>query len=153
MIDEKGEQVGIISLEKALAMAGERNLDLVQITDKVRPPICKILDHGKYLYQLKKKEGKSKAKKTGDIKGIRLSFGISEHDLETRARQTKSFFDKGYRVRIEMRLYGRQKGLTDFARKKIRRFVKKLGEEVPIKIEGELKREARGLTMIISKKF
>ncbi len=145
--------MGIISSEKALAMASERGLDLVQITDKVRPPICKILDYGKHLYQLKKKERKSKTKKTGDIKGIRLSFGISEHDLETRTRQTKSFFDKGYRVRIEMRLYGRQKGLTDFARKKIRRFVEKLEEEVPIKIESELKREARGLTMIVSKKF
>jgi len=153
IVDEKGEQLGVMPLGQALQMAKERGLDLIQITEKVEPPVCKILDSGKYLYRLKKKERAKKDKKTGEIKGIRLSFGISDHDLETRIKQAEKFLNKGYRVRIEMRLKGRQKAskLADFAKAKIEKFSQALQARVSLKVERELKREPRGLTMIISR--
>ena len=148
LIDDTGKQVGVVPLTKALQMAQERNLDLIQITEKVEPPVCKILDYGKYLYRLQRKE--KKVQKSSEIKGIRLRFNISEHDMETRARQAEKFLKKGDLVKIEMLLRGREKGLSHFAREKINQFVKILEEKTPIKTERDLKRGGRGLIMIIS---
>ena len=150
VIDETGNQLGVMIIQEALRLASERNLDLIQVTEKVEPPVCKIIDYGKYLYQLKKRE-KSLKQKGGEVKGIRLSFGISQHDLEIRAQQAKKFLDKGNKIRIEMILRGREKGLSDFAKGKIGQFLEILNKLIPIKIERELKKESRGLTMIISK--
>jgi len=152
LIDETGKQRGIISVQEALQMAQERNLDLVQVTEKVEPPVCRIMNYGKYLYSLQKKERATKIKRGGELKGIRLGFNISLHDLETRARQTEKFLKRGDKVRIEMPLRGREKGLSEFAKEKVNQFLEILEKLVPIKIERELKREGRGLTMIITKK-
>ena len=84
MVDEDGTQLGIVPTNEAIKMANERNLDLIQVTEKVVPPVCKIGDYGKYLYSLKKKEKKVKPK-GGELKNIRLSFNISDNDLRTRA--------------------------------------------------------------------
>lgn len=151
LIDETGKQLGVLALEKALQIAKERGFDLIQVTEKLDPPVCKIMDYGKYLYHLKKKE-KSAKHHTSELKSIRLTFGISEHDLETRIRQTEKFLKKGNRIRIEMKLRGRQKALQGFAREKIKKFLDALEESIPIKTERELKKQPRGLTMIISKK-
>lgn len=149
-VDESGQQLGVLSLEEALKIAREKNLDLIQVTERVEPPVCKIGDLGKYLYQQKKKE-KSQKNPAGEIKGIRLTFAISPHDLQTRAKKSKEFLEKGYKVMIEMRLYGRQKGSPDFAREKIQKFLEIVKQETEIKIERDLKRESRGMTMIITK--
>ena len=151
LIDETGEQLGVLPIEKALEAAKEKGLDLIQVTEKVDPPVCKIMDHGKYLYALKKKEKKAKSHHVGELKGIRLTFSISEHDLQTRVRQAEKFLKKGDKVRIEMKLRGREKAHQDFAREKIKRFVSLLEETIPIKTERELKKQPRGLTMIIAK--
>jgi len=150
LIDETGKQLGIVGLEKALQTAGERNLDLIQVTDRVDPPVCKILDYGKYLYQLQKREKEKKTQKTSEIKGIRLRFNISPHDLETRANHAEKFLKKGHIVKIEMILRGREKRLTHFAREKIDRFVETLSERIPVKIERGLKRAPNKLMMIVS---
>jgi translation initiation factor IF-3 len=148
LVDEQGNQIGIIPLEEALSKARERNLDLVQVTEKVEPPICKIIDYGKYLYHLQKKERKSK--KSTETKGIRLRFNISDHDLETRAGQAQKFLEKGDLVKIDMILVGRQKGLTGFAKEKINHFIEVLEKNIVIKIEKPLKRAHRGFNMIVS---
>lgn len=150
LIDETGKQLGVVAFEKALQMAQERNLDLVQVTDKVEPPVCKIIDYGKYLYQLQKKEKEKKTQKSTEIKGIRLRFNISPHDLETRARQAEKFLKKGNIVKIEMLLRGREKALGQFAKEKMNHFVEILSERVPIKIERDLKRAPNKLMMIVS---
>jgi translation initiation factor IF-3 len=152
VIDESGKNLGIFSLEEALKMAKERNLDLIQITDKADPPVCKIFDYGKFLYQMKKKEKERKKEKGGEIKGVRLGFNISEHDMEIRANQAKEFLEEGNRVQIEMILRGREKELTNFAKEKIKRFLEILESKIPIKVEQELKRVPRGFIMIISRK-
>ncbi len=150
LIDETGKQIGIVSLAEALRFAQERNFDLIQVTEKIEPPVCKIMEYGKYLYWLQKKE--KGIKKSGEIKGVRLGFNISLHDLEVRVDQAEKFLKKGNLVKIEMILRGREKGLTDFAKEKIKKFLEILGKRVPIKIERELKRGPRGFTMIIAKK-
>ena len=151
VIDETGKQLGIMELGKALRISRERGLDLIQVTEKVEPPVCKLGDYGKYLYQLEKKEKQAKKQKGGDLKGIRLSFNISSHDLETRAHLAEKFLKRGDKIRIEMRLKGREKALQGVAREKINEFIKILGEITPIKTERELKKQPRGLTMIIRK--
>lgn len=149
MIDETGKNLGVLELREALKIAWERNLNLVQVTEKVEPPVCRIMDYGKYLYLLQKK---TKIKKTCELKTIRLSFNISPHDLEVRANQAGKFLEKGDKVRMEMILRGREKALSNFAKQKVNQFLEVLEKLIPLKIERELKREARGLTMIISKK-
>ena len=150
VIDETGKQLGVFPLQAALQLAQERNLDLIQVTEKVDPPVCKIGDYGKYLYSLQKKERKLRTK-AGELKGVRISFAISPHDLEIKAKQAEKFLNKGFKVRLELILRGREKALGDFAKGKIRQFLEMLEKLVPIKIEGELKREPRGFIMIITK--
>ena len=151
VIGPDGKQLGVFNLEEALKRAREAGLDLIGITDKVQPPVCKIMDYGKYVYQLKKKERKQKTIKIGELKNIRLTFNISEHDMETRVKAAEKFLKKGNKVRIEMVLRGRQKALSNFARQKVNKFLEILQQTTPIKTERELKRQARGLTMIITK--
>jgi len=151
VVDETGKQLGVMSSGEALQIAKGRNLDLIQVTEKVEPPVCKIGDYGKYLYSLQKKERRVKIKRAGEIKGLRLSFNISLHDLEIRAHQAEKFLNKGDKVKIEMRLRGREKGLSGFAKEKINKFLEILKGLIPIQIERELKKESGGLTMIIAK--
>jgi translation initiation factor IF-3 len=150
VVDSEGKQLGIFSLEEALKMAKERNLDLILITEKVDPPVCKIGDLGKYLYQLQKKE--KGERKESEVKGIRLGFNISLHDLETRVDQAEKFLKKGDKIKIELILRGREKGLSDFGKEKIQKFLELLEKRVPIKIEEGLKKVPRGFIMIVSKK-
>ena len=151
VIDKQGENLGVLSLTEALGKAKEQNLDLIQVTRKIQPSICKIGDYGKYLYSLQKKERKVKSKKIGELKGIRLRFNISLHDLQIRAKTAEKFIQEGKKVRIEMVLRGREKALGEFARKKVEQFLEILKAKLPIKVEKELKREARGFTMIVSR--
>jgi len=150
VIDESGKQLGILKLEEALQIARGRNLDLIQVTERVEPPVCKIMEYGKYLYWLQKKE--KKVKKVRKVKTVRFGFNISLRDLENKVIQAEKFLKKGNRVKIEMILRGREKGFLDLAKEKIKQFLEILEKKIPIKIEEELKKRPRGLTMIISKK-
>jgi len=151
VVDEKGQQLGIMSLQEALQSARERNLDLIQVTEKVEPPVCKLGDYGKYQYLQEKKEKATHKHRGGELKGIRLTFNISQHDLETKVRQAEKFLKKGDRIRVELPLRGRERALGDFAKEKMNKFLEILQSTVPVKVEKELKREPRGLTMIITK--
>ena len=148
LIDETDHQVGVVTLKEALQMAWDRKLDLVQVTDKVNPPIAKITDYGKYLYALQKKE---KNTHTSEIKGIRLTYNISPHDMETRAAQAKKFLEKGDKVKIELRLRGREKAFNNISREKVNQFIEMVRVLIPCKMDTELKKEMRGFSMIISK--
>lgn len=149
VIDENGRQIGILPLEKALQLAKEKGLDLIQVTEKVEPPVCKLADYGKYLYWIQKKGRQQKSK--SEVKVIRLGFNISLHDLETRVNQAEKFLKQGNKVKIEMLLRGRERGLEEIGKEKFNKFLELLKERVPIKIERELKKEPKGFTMIIVK--
>ncbi len=152
LVDETGKQLGVMNLKEALRIARERNLDLVQVTEKVRPPVCRITDYGKYLYNEEKKKRQSKVKKTGELKGIRLSFNISLHDLEIRVRQAEKFLKRGDKIRVDIILRGRQRALQNIAEEKINQFTQVLNEKIPIKVERNIQKRGRNLTMIITKK-
>ena len=149
LIDEKGKNQGIFSLEEALKIAKEKNLDLIQVTEKADPPVCKLGDYGKFIYSLQKKE--KKEKKTGELKVVRIGFNISPHDLEIKAKQAEKFLKEGHPLRLEMVLRGREKALADFGKEKIEKLIEILNQRIPLKIEREIKKEPRGLTVIIKK--
>lgn len=150
IIDEEGNQMGVLPTSEGLRLAQEKGLDLIQVTEKIDPPVCKIMDFGKYLYREQRKERKA-LKQRDELKSIRLSFKISPHDMEIRAQAAEKFIKKGHKVKIELVLRGREKALADFAKEKLSEFIKILQEKLPIKTERELKREARGFTLIIAK--
>ena len=153
LVGEDGQQLGIFPLAEALNIAKEKSLDLILVTDKVNPPICKLGEYGKYLYSLQKKERKNIAgSKHGEVKNIRLSFNISDNDINTRAAAAEKFLKKGDKVNVELRLRGREKQLSDFGIKKVNKLIEVLKTKMDIKIERELKKEPKGLSMIIGKK-
>ena len=153
VIDETGKQLGILNIFEAIDLAKSKGLDLVQVTEKVVPPICKIADYGKYLYTQQKKERKIRANtKESKLKEIQLGFNISPHDIEVRAKQAEKFLNDGDKVKINLPLRGRQKAMGDFAKKKMEVFVQTMSAIMEIKVEKEIKREPRGFSMIISKK-
>ena len=140
-----------MNIFQAIDLAKTKNLDLIQVTEKVEPPVCRIANYGKYLYQQQKKEKKITKPRGGELKEIRLTFNISPHDMETRANQAKKFLDDGDKVKINMSLRGREKAMGQFATDKVKVFLENLNKLIPIKTERELKREPRGFTMIVSK--
>lgn len=146
--------MGIFSLEKALHYSEERNLDLIEVTTNTTPPICKAGNLGKYLYRQRKKAKLQKQKqKLGKIKGVRISLRISEHDLQIKANLAKKFLQKGYKVKVEVRLRGREKAMSDFANRKLDTLFQKIEEEdIQIKKEGKIKKSPRGLDIVIAKK-
>lgn len=153
LVDETGIQIGVVPLPQALEMAKAKGLDLIQVTEKVEPPVAKIGDYGKYLYSLQKKERKMNVgHKGGEVKSIRLTFNISDNDIETRAIASEKFLKSGDKVKVDLPLRGRQKGLAGIGEQRIKKFLEILGAKIEIKIEKELKREPKGLSMIIAKK-
>ncbi|MDD4409029.1 MAG: translation initiation factor IF-3 [Candidatus Pacebacteria bacterium] len=156
LVTEDGEQLGVISKDEALAMAKEKNLDLIQVTEKVVPPVCKIGDYGKFIYSQQKKERKmgGEKKHSGELKMIRLTYNISDNDIETRVAVAEKFLLKGGKIKIDLILRGRQNAsaLSDFGKQKINKLIDSLGKKLEIKIEKPLSKEPKGLSMIISKK-
>ena len=152
LIDETGKQAGVVPIQEALQKAQAAGLDLIQVTEKVDPPVVRIADYGKYLYQQGKKEREAKKQTGGDLKEIRLTFNISDHDLQTRVKQAEKFLKRGDTIRINLRLRGRQKALLDHAKERIQKFMENLNTLVQLRTERDMKLEPRGLTMIITKK-
>ena len=109
VIDSNGDKLGSLPREEALNLAREQGLDLVEINPVAKPPICKIMDYGKHKYDLSKKAKEQKAKqKENELKEIRLTAKIGDHDLEYKAEQTVEFLQKNHKVRASMRLRGRE---------------------------------------------
>lgn len=123
LIDEKGEQMGVVNSKRALEIARERKLDLVNVAPKARPPVCKIIDYGKYKYELTKKEKEAKKKqRIINVKEVRLSPRIDDHDLEVKANQARKFLQAGDRVKVSVRFRGRELGHTDIGRRVMEQF-------------------------------
>ena len=152
VVDKDGKNLGVLKLSDALRISREQGLDLIQVTEKIEIPVCKIMNYGKYQYSEKKQQKKSDQKKHqgGEMKAIRLGFNISQHDMEIRAKQAGKFLEQGDKVRIDLILRGRQKALQDFSKEKINKFLEILEPISPYKIERDLKKAPRGLTIIIA---
>ncbi|MFH2062532.1 MAG: translation initiation factor IF-3 [bacterium] len=152
IVEDTGEHLGVMKTPDALVEAKERKLDLVVVQPKSEPPVAKIIDFGRYKYEKEKETRKQKANaKTVEVKGVRLSPRIGDHDLGVRKEQAKKFMDKGDKVKVEIILRGREKRHGDVAAQVIQRFVTELNAEVPIKIEQPVLRQGGQLTSIVSK--
>jgi len=142
---------GIVSLDEALAMAEEADLDLVNISPNADPPVCKILDDGKYRYEQQKKEKNAKKnQRVTEIKEIRLSASIENHDIEVKAKAATKFLTDGDKVKVSLRFRGREMGYTQLGFDAMNRFaelVSEVGE-----IEKEPKMEGRRMNMFLAPK-
>ncbi len=148
VIDDRGSQLGIMAPFEALQIARERAADLVEVAPLANPPVCRIMDFGKFQYQQSKQDRLSKAKqKKIEIKGIRIGIRTDEHDLDFKKTQTEKFLKKGDKVKIEITLRGREKARKDLARNSLNLFLKSI--TVPRAIEQEIKSFPGGLNVII----
>ncbi len=151
LIGEDGEQLGIVSSKEALRMAEEQNLDLVKIAPKAEPPVCKIIDYGKYKYEMVRKEKEAKKKqKTVELKEIRMSPNIDTNDLNTKINSAKKFLTKGDRVKVTLRFRGREMAHMQQRKYILEDFAKAL-EEIAV-IEKAPKVEGRNMSLVLAKK-
>ncbi len=149
LIDQNGEQVGVISLQRALDMANEAKLDLVNFAPNAKPPVCRILDYGKYRYELIKKEKEAKKKqRVINVKEIRLTPKIETHDLETKANNAIKFLKAGDRVKVSVRFRGREMGHTELGKEVLDSFIELISEYG--QVERKPKMEGRSMVMFLS---
>jgi len=149
VIDENGEQVGIMSLRDALQMAYDRDLDLVEVAPNADPPVCRILNAGKFFYERTKKEREArKAQKTVDIKEIRLSPKIGDHDVGYKVRDARRFLESGAKVKVRVRFRGREASHPELGLELLQKVADMLGDvsavEQPPQVDG------RSLLMVLS---
>ncbi|MCT4508790.1 MAG: translation initiation factor IF-3 [Tepidibacter sp.] len=124
LLSPTGEQLGIVSAREAQIRANEENLDLVKISPNAKPPVCKIMDYGKFKYEQSRKEKESKKKqKTVTLKEIRLRPSIEDNDLNTKAKQAIKFLSKGDKVKVELRFRGRELGHKDAGLVVVNKFI------------------------------
>jgi len=151
VIGADGEQLGILPTKEALRMAEEKELDLVAISPNAAPPVCKIMDFGKFIYEQQKKDKEAKKKqKVITIKEIRLSATIEEHDIEIKANNAKKFLTDGDKVKITVRFRGREIENSHVGRKILDLFVEKIGDIFIV--EKPARQEGRNMIMILAPK-
>lgn len=141
VVGAEGEQLGIMSSKDALKMAQDAELDLVKIAPGAKPPVCKIIDYGKYRYELARKEKEARKKqKTVEVKEVRLSPNIDTNDLNTKTQAAKKFLEKGDKVKVTLRFRGREMAHMSKSRYILEDFAKALSEiaviDKPSKVEG-----------------
>lgn len=151
LIGEDGEQLGIMSAKDAMKLAREADLDLVKIAPTAKPPVCKIIDYGKYRYELARKEKEAKKKqKVIDVKEVRLSPNIEENDLNTKAGAARKFISKGDKVKVTLRFRGREMAHMQSSKHILDDFAEKLADIAVV--EKAAKLEGRSMTMFLAKK-
>ena len=151
LIDENGEQVGVVPVHDALSRAQAAGLDLVEVAADAKPPVCKIQDYSKFLFELQKKErvAKSNAHKT-DTKEVRLRPGTGDGDLEIKAKHAREFLDEGHKVSLQLRFRGREMAHKDLGVEMIRKFALLL-EDVA-KLEQEPRSEGKSMNALLAPK-
>ena len=149
LIDDQGKNHGEIETWKALEIAKERELDLVEVFPKAIPPVCKIMDYGKHQYQQSKQNRLAQARqKKVELKGIRIGLKIGEHDLNFKKDKADKFLSKGNKVKIELILKGREKMHRDLWRKNLENFIIQLS--TPHKLEEPIKGTPQGFNVIVA---
>ena len=151
VIGADNEQLGVMAIEQAMHLAGEEELDLVMIAPTAKPPVCRIVDYGKFCYEQKRKEKEARKKQhVVEIKEIRLSPNIDTNDLNTKINAAKKFLAKGDRVKMTLRFRGRELAHMQAGRHILEDFAKAL-EEIAV-VEKEPKAEGRTMTMFLAEK-
>lgn len=150
LIDEKGTNHGVVPTSKALAMAEEADLDLVLISPNQAPPVAKILDYGKYKYELAKKAKEAKKKqKTVEVKEVKVRYKIDTHDYEVRIKSVRKFITQGNKVKIVVMLRGREMQHSNLAFDLANRFLADLADD-PVQLEKKPQLEGRNVTLYLA---
>ncbi|RBP65399.1 translation initiation factor 3 (bIF-3) [Alkalibaculum bacchi] len=141
VIDQDDNQLGVMSGREAQRLADERELDLVKISPNAKPPVCRILDYGKFRYEQSRKEKEAKKKqKVINIKEIRMSANVQEHDLDVKAKNCRKFLENGDRVKASVRFRGREMSYTNVGKDLLLKFAEKVSDvgkmEKPPRLEG-----------------
>lgn len=151
VISDTGEQLGIMSAKEAQALADARGVDLVKIAPMAKPPVCKIMDYSKYRYEQTKREKENRKKqKTVETKEIRLSLNIDIGDFNTKVNQARKFLAKGDKLKVSIRLRGREMAHPELGETNMQRFADQLAEEA--NIDKKPKLEGRQILMFMSPK-
>lgn len=151
VVDSDGSQLGVMAIAAALELAAKKDLDLVKIAPQGKPPVCKIMDYGKYRFELSKREKEArKNQKVIDIKEVRLSATIDTHDLEVKAKAAIRFLSDGDKVKVAIRFRGRQAAHSNIGLEVMKKFYEMVSEiaviDKPAKLEG------RNMVMFLSAK-
>ena len=141
LIDSDGTQLGVVSISKALALASEKNLDLVKIAPQAKPVVCKIMDYGKYRFEQAKREKEAKKnQRVMELKEIRLSLNIDTHDFNTKLKQASKFIGNGNKIKVSIRFRGREMGHPEIGYDTMNKFAEQCAEfanvEKPAKLDG-----------------
>lgn len=129
LIDEEGNALGVVSLEEAQRVAAGKDLDLVNIAPTANPPVCRIMDYGKYIFDANKREKEARKKqKVIDIKEVRLTLGIGEHDLQVKVKSAVKFLSDGDKVKLTVKFFGREMNFTASGEELINRFADSVAE-------------------------
>ena len=151
LIGENGEQLGIMSARDALKLAMDAELDLVKVAPTAKPPVCKIIDYGKFRYEMARKEKEAKKKqKIIEIKEVRLSPNIDVNDLNTKTNAARKFLEKGNKVKVTLRFRGREMAHMQASRHILEDFAESV-EDIAV-IDKPIKQEGRSLTIFLSAK-
>ena len=151
MFGEDGSQLGVMSVKEAMKMAEEAGLDLVKIAPTAKPPVCKIVDYGKYRYELARKEKEAKKKqRIIEIKEIRMSPNIDTNDMNTKVTAAKKFITKGNKVKVTLRFRGREMAHMQASRHILEDFAQMLSDVAVV--EKAPKVEGRTMTMFLTEK-
>ncbi|OGY58177.1 MAG: translation initiation factor IF-3 [Candidatus Colwellbacteria bacterium RIFCSPHIGHO2_02_FULL_43_15] len=151
VLDEQGGNLGVMSLENALAEAATKGLDLILITQNVNPPIAKITSFDKFRYEKEKEFKKQRlAQKTLGMKQVQISLKEAKNDLMTKVRRLEGFLEDGHNVEIVMTLFGREKGMKDYARVRLQEFLGMI--TIPYTLNQGIKDAGRGLNAQVAKK-
>ncbi|ODR95658.1 translation initiation factor IF-3 [Methyloceanibacter stevinii] len=149
LIDATGENVGVVEIEDALARASEAGLDLVEISPNTDPPVCKILDYGKYKYQAQKKATEARKKqRTVEIKEIKMRPNIDTHDYDVKMRSMNRFFEEGDKVKVTLRFRGREMAHQDLGMQLLNKV--KVDTTEIAKVESEPRLEGRQMVMVLA---
>lgn len=149
LIDANNENRGIVSIREALALAEEEGLDLIEISPQATPPVCKILDFGKYRYEQQKRKNEAKKnQKIVEIKELKLRPMIETHDYEVKVKQAKKFLEQGNKVKFTMRFKGRELSANDMGKQILSNLMEDL--ESCCKVDSAMKLEGKQMTMIVA---
>lgn len=151
MISEKGEQLGVVSVEKGIEKANGSGLDLVEVAPNAKPPVCKIMDYGKYKYEQSKKEKEArKNQRTINVKEVKFRLGIEEHDFNVKVKNAKRFLINGDKVKVTIMFRGREISHSELGKELCDKLVEELKDFA--KIEKTAKVEGRNMIMVIAPK-
>lgn len=148
LIDQDGEQVGIVATDEARDIAAQAGLDLVEVAPNSRPPVCRIMDYGKYKYEQARKAKEAKKKQhTITVKEIKLRPKIEEHDYGFKMRHARRFLDDGDKVKFTLRFRGREMTHPELGERVLEKIKEDLGETIVV--ESDIRREGRTMTMLV----